>query len=157
MYSAVFCSRSGFTAQYAKMFSDATGIPAFSVDDQIPAGDIIFFGWISGGGKVNGLDRVDRSRVRAVCAVGMCFRSDFFDNKIISMNSLDVPMFYLQGGVDRKSLSIGSRLLFAIVSITTRFRGPADEGRRLREVMKRGGTFVTHEQLAQVIDFATRG
>lgn len=155
MYSALFCSRSGFTAQYAKMFSDFTGIPAQPVGGTIPDGDIIFFGWISGGGKINGLDSIPRDRVKAVCAVGMCFKSEFLDAKIISMNSLEVPMFYLQGGIDRKSLDVKSRALFAIVSIMTRFRGPKDEGRRLREVMRHGGTFVAYEQLGGVVKFAS--
>ncbi|MDO4573368.1 MAG: hypothetical protein Q4C13_08355 [Clostridia bacterium] len=74
MDAILYTSNTGFTAEYAHLLEEATGLPAMplrAAGGLRPGADIIYLGWLMAG-RVQGLKKAEaRYRVRAVCGVGM--------------------------------------------------------------------------------------
>ena len=68
----VYTSKTGFTKRYADLLAAKTGLlayPAKKVPRELEEEDILYLGWMKVG-KVQGLNRINREKIRAVCGSG---------------------------------------------------------------------------------------
>lgn len=96
----VYTSQTGFTARYAALLAERTGLPCRPLKEAaaLPRGTaVIYLGWLCAGG-IKGLKEARRRfRMAAVCAVGMA--AEVEEAKLRRDNRLEgVPLFYLRGG-----------------------------------------------------------
>lgn len=105
----VYTSNSGYTAEYARMLGELTGLPVYDlhrVGDPQPQREVIFLGWLMAG-NVKGYAKADRLyKVRAVCQVGMGPATKAASDKLRQKLKLapEVQVFTLQGGFDIRRL-----------------------------------------------------
>lgn len=109
MKAIVYTSKTGHTAQYAKILGEKTGLPVYCLKEagkQLEKNtSIIYLGWlfvnsIKGYKKAN-----SRFHVSAVCAVGLCDTGTAIAD-IRKMNAIpeSMPLFSMQGGMDKTKL-----------------------------------------------------
>ena len=138
----VYTSQTGFTARYAALLAERTGLPCRPLKEAaaLPRGTaVIYLGWLCAGG-IKGLKGARRRfRTAAVCAVGMA--AEVEEAKLRRDNRLEgVPLFYLRGG-------------YAPEKLTGFYRAPAETeaDRAMRDAFRDGGDWVSPERLAPVL------
>ena len=99
----VYTSNTGYTAQYARMLGEKTGLPVWELASrQAPKGsDIIYLGWLMAG-NIQGYKKAARDyRIRAVVVVGMSATGSQVDY-LRKTNAIpeEVPLYPVQGGFD---------------------------------------------------------
>ncbi|MBO7572160.1 MAG: hypothetical protein J6T48_08410 [Bacteroidales bacterium] len=157
----VYESNTGFTKEYAELLSEIIGIPAIPViDNSMFHGErepVIFLGWVCAG-KINGI-RMARLKFNPViiAGVGMTQQSDKYAFALAQQNNIDVPFYYLQGGLHRERLKGFYKIMFKMVA--NPILRKAEKGKsQLSEheqytvdLIKNGGSFVKHENLEELI------
>ena len=116
----VYNSKTGFTKDYAKIISDETKIPCYTIEEsktELSKGDEIFYmGWIMAG-SVKGFAEVSKLfTIKGVCGVGMM--ANEAQRAGIQKKcglSEDIPVFQIQGGFDMSKLSGIDKFLMKIV------------------------------------------
>ena len=163
MDAVVYTSNTGFTAQYAALLGGRTGLPVYTLAEAagaLPRGaEIVYLGWLMGGG-VKGLKQaLARYAVRAVCGVGMSPAGARLE-ETRKANALDpaVPLFLLQGGYDPARLRGVSKLMMSLVAKSTAKELSAKTARTaeendMLELMLHGGSRVSAEGLAPVLEW----
>lgn len=146
----VYSSKTGTCRRYAEELSQRTGYPCYPVKKAPSEGPVVFIGWLRGKFLV-GSNKVDSSRVRAVCVVGLT--PNMNANKIASDNGFKVPGYYLRGGIDRSKLNIMDKLVIAVVCALMKLKGLNDNNRELFEVSMNGGSFYDSSSLDQIERF----
>lgn len=157
----VFTSNTGHAAAYAKLLSDAAGIPAIPLSEaktKLPGGsDILYLGWLCAG-SVQGLKPAEqRFRIRAVCAVGMGPEDEKQTAELCKRYaSEERPLFYLQGGFEMDKLK-GVYLFMMRFMAKTAGKSLAQKENRtaaeddMLELMQHGGSRVDSAQLMSVL------
>jgi hypothetical protein len=143
------------------MLGRETGLPVFSLaqaESKLDeSGEILYLGWLMGGG-IKGYPKAAKEyRVRAVCAVGMSRPSETLKEGIRAKHRLGaLPLFYLQGGFDMNKLHGTDRLMMRIMagtygkSIAKKTEKTAEEAEML-DLLQNGGDRVRAENLAEVL------
>lgn len=94
-------SKTGFTRKYADMLAAKTGLKVFPVKELSKVNsdeEIIFLGWMKAG-KIQGLDKLQKHNVKAVCTSGLGQTAEPNAEAVISRNKIEgIPFFYLRGG-----------------------------------------------------------
>ncbi len=116
-------SKTGFTKRYAEMLAAKTGMKLFRVNELSKTEineEIVFLGWLKAG-KIQGLNKVRKFNVKAVCATGTGSAEENNAKTIISRNKLgNIPFFYVQSGclplkdlkgIDRFMMSMFAKVL----------------------------------------------
>ena len=97
----VFESKTGFTKKYASMLCAKTGLRMYPVKElnKVQKGEeIIFLGWMKVG-KVQGLNKLRKHNVKAVCGSGTGQTAEPDTKTVIERNKIEgIPFFYLRGG-----------------------------------------------------------
>jgi hypothetical protein len=97
----VYESKTGFTKKYADMLSAKTGMRNFRVNELSKSEkdkDIIFLGWMKVG-KVQGLAKIRKYKIKAVCGSGTGRTAEPDNETVIARNKIaGIPFFYLRGG-----------------------------------------------------------
>ena len=97
----VYESKTGFTKRYAEMLSTKTGLKIFRVKELSKvkqSEEIIFLGWMKAG-KIQGLDKLRKYNVKAVCGSGTGRTAEPDTETVIARNKMEgIPFFYLRGG-----------------------------------------------------------
>lgn len=97
----VYESKTGFTKRYADMLATKTGLKVFWVKELSKVNHdegIIFLGWMRAG-KIQGLDKLRKYNVKAVCASGTARTAEPNTDAVIARNKIEhIPFFYLRGG-----------------------------------------------------------
>ena len=97
----VYESKTGFTKKYANMLSAKTGLRVFSVKELASIKhdeEVIFLGWMKVG-KIQGLKKVQKYNVKAVCGSGTARIAEPDDETVIARNKIENKLFfYLRGG-----------------------------------------------------------
>ncbi len=155
MIVAVFSSKSGSSEKYARLFASHVGCECFSAEDRIPGdGSIVFFGWVRGP-TIVGLRSIDKSRLKAVCAVGLD-SSDRFDKvRMADSNKVSVPIFYVRGWIDRMRLGFVDKTVLAFVSAVMKIRGLNQYNQPVFDAMMEGGSFFDESMLADLERFCS--
>lgn len=124
MKAIVYTSHAGHTAEYARLLAEKTGLPAYTVKGALAAlpdkSEIIYMGWIMGS-KIKGYHMAAR-RLSVVCAIGVGMGDPgLYDNDVRDMTKVpaDIPLFTLQGGLERKKLKFGYRMLMNRIAPST--------------------------------------
>lgn len=97
----VYESKTGFTKKYAEMLAEKTGLKAYRVKELTEANqneEIIFLGWMKAG-KIQGLSKLNKSKLKAVCASGTARSAEPSEEAVMARNQIEgLPFFYLRGG-----------------------------------------------------------
>ena len=162
--SIVYTSNTGYTAEYARLLGEKTGLPVYSLaeaEQKLAAGNrVIYLGWLMAG-KVQGYKKAaKRYKVQAVCGVGMGGNgSQLQELRKANAISEKTPLFTLQGGFDIQKLS-GIYKLMMTIMVKTAGKGLAEKQDRtpdedvMLEMMTRGGSHVSAENLSEVLAWA---
>lgn len=153
----VYESNTGFTARYAAILSEKLGIPAQRLADALsalPAGTpVIHMGWLMAG-SVSGFKKAARRfAVTAVIGVGLGDTGSQDDSVRKSCKlPADVPVFTVQGGMDRARLKGGYKLGISLLTkaMSAKKNRTPDEDRML-ELLIKGGDYVSEKELAAVL------
>ncbi len=97
----VYASKTGFTKKYVDMLANKTNLKAVPVSELSkvdPKEDVIFMGWMKVG-KVQGLNKMKRHHVIAVCGSGTGRTAEPDEATVITRNKIEqTPFFYMRGG-----------------------------------------------------------
>jgi len=97
----VYESKTGFTKKYADMLANKTNLKVFRVKDISKISqneEIIFLGWMKVG-KIQGLKKLQKFNVKAVCGSGTGQTAEPDTQTVIVRNKIEnIPFFYLRGG-----------------------------------------------------------
>lgn len=156
----VYTSNTGFTAQYAAILGEKTGLPAFSLDVSNCLSDgspIIYLGWLAAG-KVQGYEKAaKRFAIQALCAVGMAASGTQLED-VQKANTIPegLPVFTLQGGFDLKRLRGVYKLMMTVMSKTVAKKLAQKPDRTAEEedmldLFRNGGNRVSEGNLAPVL------
>ena len=93
----VYESKTGFTKRYAEMLAAKTGMKVYRVNELSKIDkkeEIVFLGWMKVG-RIQGLKKVRKFNVKAVCGSGTGRAGEPNAETIISENKLEkIPFFY---------------------------------------------------------------
>lgn len=159
--SIVYTSNTGYTAEYARLLGEKTGLPVYSLaeaEQKLAAGNrVIYLGWLMAG-KVQGYKKAaKRYKVQAVCGVGMGGTGSQLQ-EVRKANAIPekTPLFTLQGGFDIQKLSGVYKLMMTIM-VKTAGKGLAEKQDRtpdedvMLEMLTQGGSRVSADNLAEVL------
>lgn len=154
----VYESKTGFTKKYAEMLSAKTGLKLYRVKELSKINineEIIFLGWMRIG-KVQGLKKVRKYNLKAVCGSGTGRTAEPDAETIITRNKLgNVPFFYLRGGCfPLKDLKGIDRMMMSMFVKTLKKRSDKDE--KLIEAIdtiENGFDGVKEENLIPIIEW----
>lgn len=165
--SIVYTSNTGYTAEYARLLGEKTGLPVYSLaeaEQKLAAGNrVIYLGWLMAG-KVQGYKKAaKRYKVQAVCGVGMGGTGSQLQ-EVRKANAIPekTPLFTLQGGFDIQKLSGVYKLMMTIV-VKTAGKGLAEKQNRtpdedvMLEMLTQGGSRVSADNLAEVLAWVEQG
>lgn len=97
----VYESKTGFTKRYADMLAAKTGLKVFRVKELSKVNqdeEIIFLGWMKAG-KIQGLDKLRKHNVKAICGSGTGRTAEPNTEAVIAKNKIEgMKFFYLRGG-----------------------------------------------------------
>ena len=137
----IYSSHTGSTEKYARELSSRTGLDCYSVNSEYPRHEqIVFFGWLRKD-TVVGIDKVERSRLKAVCVVGLDNAGSFHPDIVASKNKYKVPTYYLRGWIDRKKLNLLDKGVLMLVCVMMKLKGLNEFNQPLFEAMMEGGSF----------------
>ena len=92
----VYESKTGFTKKYADMLAEKTKLKVFNVKELSKVNndeEIIFLGWMKVG-KIQGLNRVQKYKVKAVCGSGTGRTAEPSTGTVIARNKIEgIPFF----------------------------------------------------------------
>lgn len=161
MNAIVYTSGTGYTAQYARLLSEQTGLPAHSLEEagkSLPANsEILYLGWLMAGSVQGFRQARKRYRVRAVVGVGMGATGSQLDD-VRKANALpaDMPVFTVQGGFDMQRLRGIYRFMMKTMAGTLGKRLAAKADRTpdedaMLDMLLHGGSHVSPENLSGVL------
>ncbi|MBQ1946058.1 MAG: hypothetical protein II343_03920 [Clostridia bacterium] len=155
----VYSSMTGYTAQYAQMISEKTGIPAYALDDAGKLADktkVLYMSWLMAGTLVNYKKAAEKFDVSAVCSVGLnATEEQIVATRKSSKIPETVKFFALQGGYNPGKLKGMYKFMMKIVTkvLIKKISSLPDQGEaeeKLIEVLRNGGSFVKEENIAGV-------
>ena len=159
--SIVYTSNTGYTAEYARLLGERTGLLVYSLAEaerKLAAGNcVIYLGWLMAG-KVQGYKKAaKRYKVQAVCGVGMGGNGSQLQ-EVRKANAIPekTPLFTLQGGFDINKLSGVYKLMMTIMAKTAG-KGLANKADRspeedaMLELLLHGGSRVCAGNLSSVL------
>ena len=158
----VYVSNTGYTARYAALLSEQTGLPALTLTEArktLPQSTlVIYMGWLMAGSVKDCAKAAKHFAVQAVCGVGLgdSGAQDAAARKACKLPA-DAPVFTLQGGMDIAKLQGPYR--FAIKMLTKAMaakknRTPGED--RMLSLLQKGGDYVDAKHLAPVLTWLNK-
>jgi len=163
MKAIVYTSHAGHTAEFAALFAKRTGLPVYALAEAktaLPAGTtILYMGWLMGS-KVKGYkDAAKRFSIACVCGVGMG-DPGLHDDDVRTMTRIpeEIPLFTLQGGLERKKLKFGYRMLMnriapSTIKIINKRKEKTHNDLTILAMLMKGKNAVTEEGLIPVLEW----
>lgn len=157
MKAVIYESDTGFTERYAKMLSEKLNIPAYTIPQAKKAvekgAEVIFMGWVFAN-RISGLDKAKKQwNVIAAAAVGMNPKTEKNTEIVREANKLEIPLFYLWGGLDNNKLKGINKMMLGFVRDSLIKENKPEYADAIR-VFREGGDFVSEENLEELIAFA---
>lgn len=157
--AVVYTSNTGFTARYAAMLGEKTGLPVYpltNAKEKLEKGmPILYMGWLFGS-NVKGYSQASkRYKIIAVCGVGLCDTGALLEEvrKTISLPQ-SIPLFTLQGGMDRSKLRGFNRwVINTLTNALSKQKDLAPEKQRMLELLQTDGDYVSAENLERVVQW----
>ena len=153
----VYESNTGFTARYAAILSEKLGVPAYPLKEALsalPAGTtVIHMGWMMAGSVAGYRKAAKRFSIAAVIGVGLgdTGAQDDAARKACKLPET-VPVFTLQGGMDRARLKGGYKLGITLLTkamAAKKNRTPDEE--KMLDLLIKGGDYVSEKELTAVL------
>ena len=158
----LYTSNAGFTAQYAAMLSEQTGLPCFALKAAghiQPGTPILYLGWLMAGNVQGYKEAAKKYTICAVCGVGMgATGSQIADVRKTNALPDEMPVFVLQGGFDRKRLHGIYKLMMTVMkntvgkSLAKKPDRTPDEDTML-DLLQNGGSRVSAANLTSLLDW----
>lgn len=155
----IYTSDTGHTREYARLLGEETGLAVYSLKEArrvLPGGSpVIYLGCIHAS-RVKGYPRAaGRYTVCAVCGVGLCDTGTLTDRvRKATAVPEGIPLFTLQGGIDRSRLRGVHKLIIAMLTkglSDQKERSAQDE--RILALLRRDENLVSGENLADVLQW----
>lgn len=159
----VYTSNTGYTAEYAKLLSERTSLPVYTLDEAHVSLDkgseIIYLGWLMAS-MVKGYSKVIKFfDIKAVC--GVCLGTTGSQlAEIKKMNKLpdSLPLFTLQGGFDMAKLKGMNKFMMKIVGKAIKKKimsqpEQSDDDRKIVDMLDNGGSAVDERHLEGILAF----
>ncbi|MCI8525054.1 MAG: hypothetical protein HFF17_03860 [Oscillospiraceae bacterium] len=167
MTAIVYCSKTGHTAQYARLLAQRLDLPAYALSGAaaaVPRGaEVVFLTWLRAGAPCAWRQAAKRWRVAALGVVGMAENGASQLPEVARRCALDeaFPLFYLPGGYERDKLRGVSRWLMDLVGrrmTRTLLAQDAltDADRTVLALWKDGGSLVDVKYLAPLAVWCQR-
>lgn len=158
----VYTSNTGFTARYAVMLGEKTGLPVYTLsqaEGKLAKGaSILYMGWLFAS-SVKGYSRAARRySIAAVCAVGLCETGALLKEvrKTISLPD-SIPLFTVQGGMDHGKLRGLNRLMISLlIRALSRQKDLTEDKQQMLALIKKGGDYVSEANLAELLKWYQR-
>ena len=153
----VYTSLTGFTARYAAILAERTGLPALPLTEALtclPKGTpIIYMGWLMAGSVKDCKKAARHFVIRAVIGVGLgdTGAQDDAARKACRLPA-EVPVFTVQGGLDHAKLQGGYKVgidILTKVMAAKKNRTPGED--RMVTLLQKGGDYVSEKELAAVL------
>ena len=158
----VYSSMTGYTAQYAQMISEKTGIPAYALADTGKLPDktkVLYMSWLMAGTLVDYKKAAEKFDVATVCSVGLnATEEQIAATRKNSKIPADVRFFALQGGYNPGKLRGMYKFMMKIVTkvLIKKISSLPDKGEaeeELIEVLRSGGSFVKEENITDILAY----
>ena len=146
----IYKSKTGHTERYARMLSKELNIPCYSYKDaKVSENDeIIFLSYIYAS-KIMGLSKIlKKYNVKVIIAVGALAYSKDYLNTLKNNNNIKLPLFYLRGGINYSKLNFFFRKFLPVIG-----KDLAKDDKELLNLFKNGGTFVTKDNLREIVNY----
>ena len=159
----VYTSNTGHTRQYALLLGEKIGLPVYSFVEarsQLSEGSrILYLGWIHASHIKGYAVAAKRFSIGAVCGVGLCDTGTLIPEvrKATSVPE-DIPLFTLQGGIDRSRLKGMDKMLISMLTkglASQKQRSAQDE--RMLELLQRDASYVSEENVSEVLQWYREG
>ena len=155
----VYTSNTGHTRQYALLLGEQVGLPVYSLEEansHLSGGSpVIYLGWIHASHVKGYSAAARRFAVCAVCGVGLCDTGTLTDQvRKATAIAEDIPLFTLQGGIDRGRLKGMDKLMISMLTkglASQKQRSAQDE--RMLELLNKDESYVSPENLAEVVQW----
>lgn len=158
----VYTSNTGHTRQYAAALGEKTGLPVYCLAEavsKLPGGsDILYLGWIHAS-HVKGFSKAAKHfSVCAVCGVGLCDTGTLTDEvRKATAIPADIPVFTLQGGIDREKLKGMNKLMISMLTKgLASQKQPTEQNRRMLQLLSKDASYVSEENLKDVLNWYRR-
>lgn len=171
--SIVYKSSTGHTGRYARLLSEITGIPAYTLREAMinlkRGDDILFMGWIRIKDLMGYNLFLNLYNVKAIAAVGAV--APEFEDMILTKIRMKyrlsdrIKTFYLQGGYTPKmSRGMDQKLSGALIDdLGKKIRKKQKKGidtleyeKNLLNVLVNGGDFVSEKNLKDIVDWISK-
>ena len=155
----VYTSNTGHTRQYALLLGKQIGLPVYSLEEtnsHLSGGSpVIYLGWVHASHVKGYSAAARRFAVCAVCGVGLCDTGTLTDQvRKATAIAEDIPLFTLQGGIDRSRLKGMDKLMISLLAkglAAQKQRSAQDE--RMLELLNKDESYVSSENLAEVVQW----
>ncbi len=154
----VYESKTGFTKKYADMLSAKTALQAFRVKELAKVRrdeEVIFLGWMKVG-KVQGLNKLQKYNVIAVCGSGTGRVAEPDTETVIARNEIEnKPFFYLRGGCFplKEIRGMDKIMLSMFVKILKSRKDKDEKTEESISIIENGFDGVNEENLAPVLEW----
>ncbi len=163
MKAIVYESNTGYTAEYARLLGEKTGLPVYTVAEAKTtlkaADEIAYCSWLMAGSIVGYRKAAKCFSIKAVCAVGLCETGSLLA-ETRSVNKLveGISLFTLQGGYAPQKLHGIYKWMMKLVTKVLIKKIDQKETRtdadlQMRQVLTNGGSYVCVENLAEVVAY----
>ena len=155
----VYTSNTGHTRQYALLLGERLGLPVYALNEanaQLSGGSpVIYLGWLHASHVKGYSGAAKRFAVCAVCGVGLCDTGTLiYEVRQASSIPEDIPLFTLQGGIDRSRLKGMDKLMISMLTkglASQKHRSAQDE--RMLELLSKDENYVSPENLAGLLQW----
>ena len=155
----VYTSNTGHTRQYALLLGGQIGLPVYSLEkanSHLSGGSpVIYLGWIHASHVKGYSAAARRFAVCAVCGVGLCDTGTLISEvRKATAIAEDIPLFTLQGGIDRGRLKGMDKLMISMLTkglASQKQRSAQDD--RMLELLNKDESYVSPENLAEVVQW----
>ena len=155
----VYTSNTGHTRQYALLLGKQIGLPVYSLEEtnsHLSGGSpVIYLGWVHASHIKGYSAAARRFAVCAVCGVGLCDTGTLISEvRKATAIAEDIPLFTLQGGIDRGRLKGMDKLMISMLTkglASQKQRSAQDD--RMLELLNKDESYVSPENLAEVVQW----
>ena len=155
----VYTSNTGLTESYAKMLGEKTGLPAYRIEeakDKLEKDErIIYLGWLMAGMIVSYKKAKKSYSIAAVCGVGLG-DTGAQDESVRKTNKIqmDIPVFTLQGGMDREKLTgIYRSMIDVLTKVMKNKKNKTEDEEKMTALLVSGGNYVSEDNLGAVMEW----
>ena len=155
----VYTSNTGHTRQYALLLGKQIGLPVYSLEEansHLSGGSpVIYLGWIHASHVKGYAKAASRFDLCAVCGVGLC-DTGTLTSEVRKATAIaeDIPLFTLQGGIDRSRLKGMDKLMISLLAKgLAAQKQRSDQDERMLELLNKDESYVSPENLAEVVQW----